>query len=67
MMDIVCVCIFKSISRGREIDSTMNKEKYILAKEISWAKHIRNCDIGKRAFSKLRRRSFKKFVKKIYG
>ena len=42
----------------------MNKEPFIPARSIDWAKHIRNCDIGKRKFSKLRRRSIKKMILK---
>ena len=42
----------------------MNKEKYIPAKTIGWAKHIRNNDVPKQKFSKLRRRSFKLAIKK---
>ncbi len=42
----------------------MNKEPFIPAKNIGFAKHIRNCDTGKQKFSKLRRRSIKKMILK---
>jgi hypothetical protein len=42
----------------------MNKEINIPAKNIDWAKHVRNCDIGKQKFSKLRRRCAKLMILK---
>ena len=42
----------------------MNKEKYLPSKSIGWAKHVRNNDVPKQKFSKLRRRSVKLMILK---
>lgn len=42
----------------------MNKEKHIPSSAIEWAKHSRNCILGKQKFNKLRRRYVKKMILK---